>query len=316
MELTRIGVVGIGHQGKRHFEKYQQIEECTIVGISDSDRNCIDDASECFGYRGYIDYRELIGKVDAVSITVPTDAHYATAKDFLANGIHVLLEKPMVKSLDEADELIELSKEHKAILQIGFIERFNPTITALDNYLQRPLFIEAHRLHPFFIRGTDVDVILDLMIHDLDIILHFVQSPVVQVDATGISVLSEKADIANARIKFESGCVANITASRVTDKVLQRMRFFGKQGYNSVDFAKRKIISLYRIFDDEGKPVIKENPVSIENCDPLETEIRAFVHSVRNGQQPLVSGEETRASLELGLQIIDQIDNNLEQVQL
>jgi predicted dehydrogenase len=316
MTITRIGVVGIGHQGKRHLQKYQQIEDCVIVGISDSDENCIDDAGECFGCRAYTDHRDLIGKVDAVSITVPTDAHYATAKDFLANGIHILLEKPMAKSLDEADELIELSKEHKAILQIGFIERFNPAITALTNYLERPLFIEAHRLHPFFIRGTEVDVILDLMIHDLDIILHFVHSPVKQVDATGISVLSDQVDIANARIKFENGCVANITASRVTNKVMQKIRFFGKQGYNSIDYAKREIISLYRLFDDEGKPIIGENPVSIESCDPLETEIRAFVHSVRNGQRPAVTGEEARASLELGLQIIGQIDENLEQLQL
>jgi predicted dehydrogenase len=316
MEITRIGVIGIGHQGKRHFQKYQQIEECTIVGISDSDENCIDDAGECLGCRGYTDHRDLIGKVDAVSITVPTDAHFATAKDFLANGIHILLEKPMVKSLDEADELIGLGKEHKAIVQIGFTERFNPAITAVADYLQRPLFIEAHRLHPFFIRGTDVDVILDLMIHDLDIILHFVDSPVKQVDATGIAVLSEQADIANARIKFENGCVANLTASRVTDKVMQKIRFFGKQGYNSVDYAKRKIISLYRCFDDEGKPIIKQNPVSIESCDPLEAEIRAFVQSVRNGRKPVVTAEETRASLELCLQIIDQINDNLEQLQL
>jgi predicted dehydrogenase len=313
MEMTRIGVVGIGHQGKRHLEKYQQIENCTVVGISDSDGNCVDDASESIGCRGYTDHRDLIGKVDAVSITVPTDAHYATAKDFLLNGIHVLLEKPMAKSLDEADELIELSKEHKAILQVGFIERFNPAITALTNYLERPLFIEAHRLHPFFIRGTDIDVILDLMIHDLDIILHYVHSPVKQVDATGISVLSEQVDIANARVKFENGCVANITASRVTDKVMQKIRFFSKQGYNSVDYTKREIISLYRSFGDEGKPIIRQNPVSIESCDPLETEIRAFMQSVRNGQQPVVTGEQGRASLELGLQIIGQIDDNLEQ---
>jgi predicted dehydrogenase len=212
--------------------------------------------------------------------------------------------------------MLRLSREHGTILQIGFIERFNPAIKALADFLEKPLFIESHRLHPFFNRGTDVDVVLDLMIHDLDIILHFVDSPVSRVDATGISVLSEEIDIANARITFESGCVANVTASRVTNKVMQKMRFFSEQGYNSVDFAKRELTSLHRRFDEQGKPIIGQNPVSIEICDPLEAEVRSFVQSVRTKQQPVVTGEDGRASLELSLEIINRMNENLKNLKL
>ncbi len=315
MQNTRIGVIGIGHLGNYHLQKYQQIEGCAIVGVSDIKDECTQGAADCYGCSTHTNHRELIGKVDAVSIAVPTSAHHATAKDFLSNGVDVLLEKPITQTLEQADELIRIAKDKGAILQIGFVERFNPAVTALANFLRRPLFIEAHRLHPFFTRGTDVDVILDLMIHDLDIILHFVHSPVTQVDATGVSVLSDEVDIANARVTFENGCVANITASRVTNKKMQKIRFFSDEGYNSVDFAKRELDSLYRKFDDQGKAVIGQNPVNIEMCDPLEAEIRSFVQSVHTRQQPAVTGEEGRASLSLGLEIINTMRENLEKIQ-
>lgn len=316
MEKTKIGVIGMGKMGAYHLQKYHEFEECTIVGIADVDEACVNGAAEGYSCATYTDHRDLIGKVDAVSIAVPTSDHCRAAKDFLSNGIDVLLEKPIAATLTEADEMLRLSKEHAAILQIGFIERFNPAITALADFLEKPLFIESHRLHPFFNRGTDVDVVLDLMIHDLDIILHFVDSPVSQVDATGISVLSDEIDIANARITFENGCVANVTASRVTNKVMQKMRFFSQQGYNSVDFAKRELTSLHRRFDEQGKPVISQNPVSIKICDPLEAEIRSFVQAVRTRQQPVVTGEDGRASLELSLEIINRMSENLEHLKL
>lgn len=312
MKKTRVAVVGAGHQGNYHLQKYQLIEECTLVGVADIDKDCADMMAERYGCSAYTDHRDLIGKVDAVSIAAPTKAHYATAKDFLSNGIDALLEKPIAGTLEEADKIIGLAKENGTILQIGFIERFNPAIIALGKFLERPLFIETHRLHPFFPRGTDVDVILDLMIHDLDIILHMVGSPVKHVDATGISVLSNQVDIANARVVFENGCVANITASRVTDKSMQKIRFFGEQGYNSVDYAKRELTSLYRRFDAQGQPVIGQNPVNIEQSDPLEAEIRSFVHAVRTRTEPVVTGEQGRASLELGLEIINRLNENLE----
>ncbi len=314
MQKTRIGVIGIGHLGNYHLQKYQQIEACTIVGVADIRDECTREAGQCYGCATHSDHRELLGKVDAVSIAVPTSAHYDTARDFLSDGVDVLLEKPITQTLEQADDLIRIARDKGAVLQIGFVERFNPAIRALAEFLHRPLFIEAHRLHPFFTRGTDVDVILDLMIHDLDIILHFVHSPVARVDATGVSVLSEEVDIANARVTFENGCVANITASRVTNKTMQKIRFFSDDGYNSVDFAKRELDSYYRRFDEQGKPVIGQNPVNIEMCDPLEGEIRAFVHSVRTRQEPAVTGEEGRASLALGLEIINTMQANLEKI--
>jgi predicted dehydrogenase len=206
--------------------------------------------------------------------------------------------------------LLALAAARKLVLQIGFVERFNPAIIALGEVIGAPLFIESHRLHPFFERGTDVDVILDLMVHDLDIIIHFVNSPVVSVEAVGVSVLSDKVDIANARLTFASGCVANITASRVTGKLLQKTRFFGVEGYHAVDFSKRTLVSLGRKTDAEGKIQIIENPIEIKAIDPLEEEIRAFVRTVMDRTPPPVSGKEGRNALGLALRINDAIDRS------
>ncbi len=310
MEKTRVGVIGAGQMGQYHIQKYQMIEECDLIGISDIDESCANGAAESYGCRTHTDCQDLIDKVDAVSIAVPTHAHYRVAKDFMENGVDVLLEKPIATTLAEADELINLSREKGTIFQIGMIERFNPAITALAEFIGKPMFVEAHRLHPFFNRGTDVEVVLDLMVHDLDIILHMVGSPVDRVDATGISVLSDKVDISNARITFENGCVANVTASRVTNKVMQKIRFFSEEGYNAVDYGKRELVSLNRRFDEQGQPIIEQNPVSIQMCDPLEAEIRSFVQAVRTRQQPVVSGEDARGAFELALNIIECMEKN------
>jgi predicted dehydrogenase len=240
-------------------------------------------------------------------VTVPTQSHHAVAKDFLAEGKDVLLEKPMTVTLEEADALIGLSEEKGALLQIGFVERFNPAVTALGKVIEKPLFVESHRLHPFIERGTDVDVILDLMIHDLDIILHFVKSPVKNVEAVGVSVLSDEVDIANVRVVFENGCVANITASRITLKNLQKIRFFGLEGYHSVDFEKRELVSLSKTQGTDGKVRIGYNDVEVIPCDPLEEEVTAFVHSVKTRRPPLVSGREGRKSLELAVDIVQKM---------
>jgi predicted dehydrogenase len=245
--------------------------------------------------------------VDAVSIAVPTEAHYDVAKDFLSAGVDVLLEKPITSTLEEADELLSIAASKKALLQIGFVERFNPAIRALKTIIERPLFIEAHRLHPFFHRGTDVDVVLDLMIHDLDIILHIVNAPPVTVDAVGIPVLSDKIDISNARITFENGCVANITASRVTGKKMQKIRFFSYEGYHSVDYGKRELVSLSRKHGTDGQTQIINNNIAIENLDPLEEEIKSFLQSVISRTTPAVSGQEGRKSLALAMRIIDKM---------
>ncbi|HDQ03820.1 MAG TPA: Gfo/Idh/MocA family oxidoreductase [Deltaproteobacteria bacterium] len=306
-KLIKVGVVGIGHLGNYHLQKYQKIEKCEIVGVADTISQRAQKAAENYNCRAFTDHREMLGQVDAVSIATPTGFHYQVAKDFLAAGIDVLIEKPICETLEEADELILLARENKKILQVGFVERFNPAVMALENLLSRPLFIEVHRLHPFFERGTDVDVVLDLMIHDLDIILKFVESQVRAVEAVGVPVLSDKTDIANVRLSFDSGCIANITASRISGKTMQKIRFFSPEGYHSVDCRKREIISLSKKTDSEGKAQIVQNNVEVGTHDPLEEEIRSFVEVVANRTRPLVSGEEARESLKLALDIIGKM---------
>lgn len=307
MKRTKVGVVGIGHLGKYHLHKYQNLPSCEIVGASDlrEERRVL--ATDTFGCPAWADYRELIGRVDAVSIAVPTGQHFAIARDFLAAGVDVLLEKPMTETLREADTLIALAEARQRILQVGFVERFNPAVIALGSFLRHPLFIESHRLHPFFERGTDVDVILDLMIHDLDIILSFVRSPLKTIDAVGIPVLSNKLDISNVRLTFACGCVANITASRISGKTLQKIRFFGPDGYHAVDYGKRELISLKRQNGANGQAEIVANPVAITPQDPLQEEIRSFIDCVMQRKQPLVSGQEGRKSLDLALTILEQM---------
>ena len=308
MKELRIGVVGLGHLGNYHLQKYARIPDCRVVGVVDIDREKTRRASEQSGAAAFSDHRQLIGAVDAVSIAVPTAAHYETARAFLDAGIDVLLEKPITRTMEEADEMVALAEARKCIFQIGHIERFNPAIVALDSVMGEPLFVEAHRLHPFCERGTDVDVILDLMIHDLDIILHFVRSPMQHVEAVGVPVLSDKVDIANVRLTFESGCVANITASRVTGKTLQKIRFFGTEGYHAVDYAKRTLMSLRKGRDPEGKVTITDNKVEVIPHDPLEEEILSFLQAVRHRSTPAVSGREGARALALALKIVEEME--------
>jgi predicted dehydrogenase len=304
MKRIKVGVVGIGHLGNYHLQKYKLLPDVEIAGVADTLQDRSRKAAALYGCTAFSDHREMIGSVDAVSVTVPTRAHHAVAKDFLSAGKDVLLEKPIAVTLEEADALIGLSEEKGALLQIGFVERFNPAVTALGKVIEKPMFVESHRLHPFIERGTDVDVVLDLMIHDLDIILHFVRSPVKNVEAVGVSVLSDEVDIANVRVVFENGCVANITASRITLKNLQKIRFFGLEGYHSVDFEKRELVSLSKTQGIDGKVRIAYNDVEVIPCDPLEEEIRAFVHSVKTRKPPPVSGREGRKALELAVDIV------------
>jgi predicted dehydrogenase len=225
----------------------------------------------------------------------------------LAAGVDVLIEKPICATLEEADELIGLAKKKNLILQVGFVERFNPAVMALESVIGKPVFIEAHRLHPFFERGTDVDVILDLMIHDIDIILKFVNSQVIAVEAVGVPILSEKIDISNVRISFATGCIANITASRISAKTMQKIRFFSPEGYHSVDCQKREILSLSKIVNGEGKQQIVQNNIEVGSHDSLEEEIRSFVNAILTRSKPPVSGEDGRLSLALALEIINKM---------
>ena len=314
MEKVRIGVVGIGHLGRYHLQKYEKLEPCEIVAAADVVAERAARAAALHGCRAMTDYRDMIGAVDAVSVAVPTRCHHAVAGAFLEAGVHVLLEKPIAETLDQADELISLADRNGLVFQIGFVERFNPAVVALHRVIGRPLFIESHRLHPFFERGTDVDVILDLMVHDLDIILHFVDSPLADIDAVGTAVLSDKVDIANARLRFHNGCAANVTASRISVKTMQKVRFFGLEGYHAVDFAKRDLLSLQRVKKAEGQIEIIQNQVDIVQKDPLEEEIRAFVDAVvRRTPAPVPAGEGRRV-LEVALCIVEEIRMSQEKV--
>ena len=312
MNEIRVGVVGIGYLGNYHLQKYFKLPNCKIVGVVDLMEERARKAAEMYNCLALSDHRKLIGSVDAVSIAVPTIAHHRIAKGFLEAGIDVLLEKPIATTIEEADELVAIAETKGLIFQIGLLERFNPAIVALKTVMGKPLFIETHRLHPFFERGTDVDVILDLMIHDLDIILHFVKSPIKSVDAVGVSVLSDKVDIANARIVFSSGCVANITASRITGKTMQKIRFFGLEGYHAVDYEKRELVSLSKKTGADGKIEITGNPVEIKKYDPLEEEIRSFLDAVISRNPPLVSGKEGRDALALALLVAEKAKKSQE----
>ena len=302
-----IGVVGIGHLGNYHLQKYQKLENCKIVAVSDALSDRAEKAADIYKCEAYTDHSAMLGKVDAVSIAVPTGGHYMVARDFLAAGVDVLIEKPICATLEEADELIALANKKNLILQVGFVERFNPAIMALENVIEKPMFIEAHRLHPFFERGTDVDVILDLMIHDLDIILKFVNSPLTCVEAVGVAILSDKVDISNVRLSFASGCVANVTASRISAKTMQKIRFFGAEGYHSVDCQKREVLSLGKRKNETGQQQIIQNNLELGSHDPLEEEIRSFINSVVNRSRPLISGEDARKSLALAVDIIQKM---------
>jgi len=302
-----IGVVGIGHLGNYHLQKYSKLENCEIVAVADALSDRSKKASDIYTCEAFTDYSKMLGKVDAVSIAVPTGEHYMVARDFLAAGVDVLIEKPICATLTQADELIGLAKTKNLILQVGFVERFNPAVMALENIIEKPMFIEAHRLHPFFERGTDVDVILDLMIHDLDIILKFVNSPLTGVEAVGVPILSDKIDISNVRLSFKSGCIANITASRISAKTMQKIRFFGAEGYHAVDCQKREILSLGKRKNETGQVQIVQNNIEVGSHDPLEEEIRSFVNCVVTRSRPLISGEDALKSLTLAMDIISKM---------
>jgi len=314
-QKLRVGVIGIGYLGKFHVEKYASIPGVQIVGLVDRIFPRAREWADRLGTKPFSDYRELLGAVDAVSVVVPTDQHHRVAKDFLQSGSDVLLEKPISSTLREAEDLIATAKKFGRILQVGHLERFNPAIQAARDKIRAPLFIESHRLTPFRGRGTEVDVVLDLMIHDLDIILHLVRSEVEYIHAVGVSVLTEKVDIANARVQFEGGCVANITASRISVEDQRRIRIFQPDTYLAVDCAAKKVAMYRRIFTSGKANVeIASEQVKVKPGDALEMEIRSFVHSSMNREAPMVTGEDGKKALALAIDINEQIRANIEKI--
>lgn len=302
MNKIRIGVVGVGHLGSRHAQIYKQLENCALVGVCDIDKGRVAEISQGLNVPGYTDYKELLDKVDAVSIATPTKLHYKIAGEFLKHNIHALVEKPFTTNLKEADSLITIAKKNKLILAVGHIERFNSAFGATLKLIQEPKFIECHRLSPFPYRSLDIGVVLDLMIHDIDIILGLVDSGVKKVEAVGVAVLTPLEDIANARITFKNGCVANLTASRVSDEVMRKIRIFQKNTYISLDYKDAKA-SVYK---KSGLAITKVD-LPIEKEEPLKKELESFIDAIITHKAPLVSGEVAREALAVALEIQKQI---------
>lgn len=305
----KIGVVGVGYLGKFHAEKYARMNNVDLVGVVDKDRGQAENIAHQLGTRAYYDHQQLMGKVNAVSVAVPTLSHYAISRDFLSNDIDVLIEKPITTKVEEADALIQLAEQRGCIVQVGHLERFNPAVVALEGIIKSPRFIESHRLSVFKDRGTDVSVVLDLMIHDIDIILNFVKSKIRNIHAAGISVISEYVDIANARLEFYNGCVANVTASRISTKNERKIRLFQKEAYISVDFANHEITIVQpNGQSQEGLiPGMAINQRCFTQADALDNELKSFVKSVLTRQVPEVTGQMGRDALNIALIIMEQI---------
>ena len=311
----RTAVVGVGYLGRFHAQKYASLPNSTLLGVADPSAAACEALAAELGTNGVADYHELLGKVDAVSIVTPTPTHHAIANDFLEAGAHVLLEKPMTVTVAEAESLIKIARRKKLVLQVGHLERFNAAVQALQPILGVPRFIESARLAPFKVRGTEVDVVLDLMIHDIDLILSIVRSPVVAVDAIGSSVFSKEIDIANARLRFANGCVANATASRVSLKTERKLRMFQDDAYVSIDLHQ-KVLTVIRKgagVGADGMPQVAIEENNFDQGDALKSEIEAFLQAAESGTEPPVTGEDGLAALRMAISITEQVENSRRQ---
>ncbi len=298
----RAGVAGSGSMGRNHARCYSLIEDVELAAVYDADLERAQAVADEFGGKAVDSLEALAEACDLASVAVPTVAHLEVGGSLMKHGVHVLMEKPIAPSVEEARQLVELAEEHDRILQIGHIERFNPVMRELEAKLNHPKFIESHRLSPFPNRSIDIGVVLDLMIHDLEIILHIVKSPVASIDAVGVPVLMKSEDIANARLRFENGCVANVTASRISPERLRKIRVFQDDGYLSLDYQEQS----GEMFWKEGGAIQKAR-VEVEKDEPLKLELNAFVESVRDGKTPAVTGKQGADALAIALEITRQI---------
>jgi predicted dehydrogenase len=313
MQKIRAAVIGVGYLGRFHAQKYAQAEGCELLAVVDPRAEARAQVAAELKTRAAGDYRELLGAVDAVSVVTPTPEHFPVAREFLERGAHVLVEKPITETPDQARELIALAARQRRVLQVGHLERFNAAILAAMPHLNAPRFVECHRLAPYRERGTDVNVVLDLMIHDIDIVQTIVGAPIRSIDAVGTPVFSEEIDIANARLRFDNGCVANVTASRVSLKTERKLRVFEDDAYLSLDL-QQKIVTLIRKRATPPQP--GELPVHIEEQsldqgDALKAEIDSFLDCIRNGASPVVPGEAGLVALETAMRITDQVNASL-----
>ncbi|GJQ59349.1 MAG: gfo/Idh/MocA family oxidoreductase [Candidatus Scalindua sp. AMX11] len=327
-----IAVIGVGHLGKEHARIYAEMPDVNLCGVVDTDCAQGERVAKRCRTKFYRSCKEIIGEVDAASVVVPTKYHYEIAKELISNGINVLVEKPMTGTISEAEDLIRLGRKHGSVLQAGYIERFNPALQAIQKIDTSLKFIECHRLSPFTFRSADIGVVLDLMIHDIDIILFLAKSKVKKIDAVGVNVISNREDIANARIQFENGCVANITASRVSFEPMRKIRLFSEDSYISLDYQKQEAIiyrkspkltlnsinvedtdvsSIKDLKDFVFGDLLKIERIRMDNEEPLKKELESFVRCVRNRENSVVPGEEGIKAIKTATIIEGEIRKNL-----
>ncbi len=315
MKPLKVGVIGVGRLGAFHTQKYARVPGCELVGIADIDAKRAKKIAKPLKVGYTTDFLEILREVEAVSIATPTSTHFEIVKTCLEAGIHTLVEKPICRDPQDAKRLIEIAQKAGVKLQVGHVERFNPAILKADPLIRRPLFIEVHRLGYFSRRGTDVDVVLDLMIHDLDLVTHYVNSPVAHISAAGVPILTDHGDIANVRLEFESGCVANLTASRVSKKKMRKFRLFQKNGYLSIDLLNHEVTWVKKVIKQVlGYPIILPRKLRVPEVDALEEEIRAFVQSVRQDTPVRVSGEDGLQALTLATKIKEEMASRFETI--
>lgn len=334
-EPIPVGVIGTGHMGRHHVRIYHELPEAKLVGLVDLDQARGRELAQRFNTEAYDSIEPLLDRVAAVSVAVPTVAHLAMTKPFLERGIAVLIEKPLAPNSEIARQLLEAARKHKTLLQVGHTERFNPVVRAMNEMKVRPQFIETHRISPFTFRSADIGVVMDMMIHDIDIVLSLVRAKPVQVEAVGVRVLAQHEDIANARVTFEGGCVANLTASRLALKTERKIRVFSPQAYLSLDYQKKAGIAikkdanldllklaretnaedLSQLAGADFGSMVKVEPLQVNDAEPLRMELQSFLHSVRTGDPPAVSAEDGAAAVELAERITNIIREHNWQVE-
>lgn len=303
---VKVGVIGVGYLGQHHARIYSEIEDAELIAVVDIDKEKADRFAKKYKCESYYNYKDVLDKVDALSIVTPTTTHYSIAKDCLIAGRDILIEKPITVSLDEADELIDSSYKRNCIIQVGHLERYNPAILSISEMVQEPMFLESERFSPFLGRGTDVDVTLDLMIHDIDIMLSFVSSPIKDIHAVGAKVLTEKIDVAKAWLEFENGTIALATVSRLSPEKQRKLKIFQKDSYISIDYQSSEIKRYYK--NNLGEIIVEQKNPDFK--EPLKEEIKDFINCIKNRKKPKVSAIEGRNALKVILEINKIIKNN------
>jgi predicted dehydrogenase len=307
----RAAVIGVGHLGKHHARILSTLPGVTLVGVVDINAERARKIAADHGGRAYSDWRDLAGKVDVAVVAVPTEAHAEVAVPLIESGVHTLVEKPLASTVEEADRLINAARDGRVVLAVGHSERFNPAFTAARPYIQDPRFIEVHRLGTFSERSLDIDVVLDLMIHDLDLLLSVVHSEVESAEAVGVPVLTRRIDIANVRLKFRNGCIANLTASRISREPVRKIRFFERASYVSIDSAAREVERWQLVRQPGALPKIDGGKLEVSGEEPLRRELEDFVGAIRDARAPEVTGDQGRAALELAVKIVDLMGHGI-----